>query len=682
MATTTELMVRLVADAKGFGAELGNASRDVAELERRTVLLGQSMKAVGSRMTVAFSLPIVAGFAAAVVAASNLEEAVNKADVTFGSSADSIRRWAAGAAQDFGLSERAALQASATFGTMFRQLGQGADSAAQMSRKMVELAADFASFHNVDVTQVLEAQAAAFRGEYDALQRFVPMINAAAVETKALAMTGKDNAASLTAQEKALATYQLMLEGAGPALGDFDRTQDSAANRMRQATAEIENAAAAFGSVLLPVVAQVAGALADFAGFLAGLPPGVKEVAVGFLALVAAAGPVLWVMGSLMQSVQVLLPALASVGPAFASAAAAAGPFVAVAGLVVGAVVGLKQAFSGGMDIDVSVAAMRRLTDAQIASVSSALLAHVGYDEFKSALRGVAEESSTTAMRMAESVDVSRSKREELIGVVEKEVAAQQRSAAAAQADAAAINAVGNTAATTALDVAGLHNSLNDLVGAQLGVEGAAIGMERAIANANAAIEAGTQDTLAGRQAMLDAKESAVRYGEAVFQAAVQAGASQKDAAVQQIAALQSVAAQLDPGSPLRTWIDGYIAQLEAIPKRIDTYIYTYRNVEYRVGASGGYEGYNPEGVVGFASGGVVPGPVGAAVPTVVHGGEVVLNPQQAVQVLWALGNGQGTRATEASGNTYNVSMTLPNVRSERDADALFGVLRRLAEVG
>ncbi|MBK6858155.1 MAG: hypothetical protein IPG97_16785 [Microthrixaceae bacterium] len=66
---------------------------------------------------------------------------------------------------------------------------------------------------------MIEAQTAAFGGEYDALQKFVPTINAAAVEQQALAETGKSSARELTAQEKALATYSLMLAGAGKASG-------------------------------------------------------------------------------------------------------------------------------------------------------------------------------------------------------------------------------------------------------------------------------------------------------------------------------------------------------------------------------------------------------------------------------------------------------------------------------
>src|SRR5690606_35639427 len=145
------------------------------------------------------------------------------------------------AAQNLGLAKGAALDAAGGFGNMFDQLGLTESASADMSKEIIGLAADFSSFHNADITEVLEAQSAAFRGEYDSLQRFLPLMSAATVEQKAMAMTGKENAGELTAQEKALATYQLMLEGAGAAQGDFAATSDQAANSQRIAAAEMEN---------------------------------------------------------------------------------------------------------------------------------------------------------------------------------------------------------------------------------------------------------------------------------------------------------------------------------------------------------------------------------------------------------------------------------------------------------
>ncbi len=155
---------------------------------------------------------------------------------------------------------------------MFDQLGIGSEQAAGMSTSIVELAADFASFANADISEVLNAQSAAFRGEYDSLQRFLPLINATTVDQKALALTGKSVAKELTAQQKALAVNTLMMEGAGDAVGDFERTSGSLANQIRILNAEWENTKTELGTQLLPIFIK-------FTGFLeASVIPAIRDL--------------------------------------------------------------------------------------------------------------------------------------------------------------------------------------------------------------------------------------------------------------------------------------------------------------------------------------------------------------------------------------------------------------------
>lgn len=231
--------------------------RGMDGVDNRTSMLGGAVGKVGAVAVTAFAGATVAAGAfgvKAVMAGSDLAETISKNTAVFKDQAGAIEKWAGGAAKDFGQSKQQALDAAGSFGNLFVQLGIGRKEAAGMSTSMVELASDFASFQNADVSQVLEAQTAAFRGEYDALQRFVPTISAATVEQEAMAMTGKKNADSLTAQEKALATQSLMMKGAGDAMGDFDRTNAGLANRTRIAKAQFSDFTAELGMKLIPVV--------------------------------------------------------------------------------------------------------------------------------------------------------------------------------------------------------------------------------------------------------------------------------------------------------------------------------------------------------------------------------------------------------------------------------------------
>ena len=191
--------------------------------------------------------------------ASDLNETISKSRAIFGNSSAGIEAWAARSAVAIGLSTQAALEHTATLGNMYQQLGAGVDVAEQSSRAMVKLSADLASFHNVagGASGVLLSMQSAFRGEYDALQRYIPTINAAAVQEQALAMSHKATAKELTNLEKALAAQAIIVRDAGAAVGDFERTSGELANQKRILAAQIMNVKAKLGEHLIPAVTQI-----------------------------------------------------------------------------------------------------------------------------------------------------------------------------------------------------------------------------------------------------------------------------------------------------------------------------------------------------------------------------------------------------------------------------------------
>lgn len=193
----------------------------------------------------------------AVRAASDLAETVNKSNVIFGENAAEIEAWASTAARSVGLSKQAALESAASFGNMLSQLGFTGDQAADMSTQIVQLSADLGSFNNLPTAEVADMISAAFRGEYDSLQRLIPNINAARVEQEALAMTGKSTAKELTAAERAAATLAIVQRDGAAAAGDFAETSGGLANSQKILAAEVENLKARIGNALAPAMAML-----------------------------------------------------------------------------------------------------------------------------------------------------------------------------------------------------------------------------------------------------------------------------------------------------------------------------------------------------------------------------------------------------------------------------------------
>ena len=230
---------------------------------------------------------LVGGFSSATNAASDLNETINKSAVIFGDMGYEVYQWSEGAATSLGMSQSAALAAAAGFGDMFSQIGFGQKQAADMSQTVVQMAADLGSFSNLDTADVTDRISAAFRGEYDSLQAVIPNINAARVESEALAATGKKSAKSLTAQEKAAAVLAIVQKDGARAMGDFARTSDGVANKSKILAARVEDAKAKFGALLLPVRSLVIDGFMRMLDFLPRLGPMFSRVGAFFAPVVA-----------------------------------------------------------------------------------------------------------------------------------------------------------------------------------------------------------------------------------------------------------------------------------------------------------------------------------------------------------------------------------------------------------
>lgn len=259
-----EGVVEVTADAKGVPREI---ARDIEQGESVTRQAGEN---VGRRVfggiiaawaAIGATEKIGGWFIGAIGGASDLNETLSKSATLFGDQAGAIESWGDTAARTVGLSKEAAIGAAAGFGDMFMQLGFVNTEAAEMSKSVVQAAADLGSFSNLETADVADRIAAAFRGEYDSLQAVIPNINAARVESEALAATGKTVATELTAQEKAAAVLAIVQADGARAMGDFARTSDGAANQQKILTAQMEDQQAKLGGLLLPAWTGFLGVL-------------------------------------------------------------------------------------------------------------------------------------------------------------------------------------------------------------------------------------------------------------------------------------------------------------------------------------------------------------------------------------------------------------------------------------
>ena len=129
-----------------------------------------------------------------------------------------------------GLTKTEAQALVSTTGAIAQGMGFAQDASATFATQVTKLSADLSSFNNMPTEEVLMAVNSALTGEREQLKRLGIVIKETEVQQMALSMSGKAVAKSLTQQEKATATLALITSRAGVAVGDLERTQNSAAN--------------------------------------------------------------------------------------------------------------------------------------------------------------------------------------------------------------------------------------------------------------------------------------------------------------------------------------------------------------------------------------------------------------------------------------------------------------------
>jgi hypothetical protein len=228
---------RTLGQLQTVGKVLGGAFDFV---KKTALIAGAAIGAVGAASFVA------------VQKASDLNETITKSNVIFGDAARTVQAFADTAARSLGQTRQEAIDAAATFGTFGKSAGLGGLELANFSTKFVTLATDLASFNNTSPEEAVLALGAALRGEAEPIRRFGVLMNDAALKQVALEMGIYQGNGALTAQQKVLASSELLFRQTTDAQGDFERTSGGLANQQRILKASIDDIVTTLGELLLP----------------------------------------------------------------------------------------------------------------------------------------------------------------------------------------------------------------------------------------------------------------------------------------------------------------------------------------------------------------------------------------------------------------------------------------------
>lgn len=202
-------------------------------------------------------------------AASDLQEVQNVVDVTFGSAgASKIQDWANKAGKQFGLTETQAKKFTSTLGAMMKSSGLAGDQVLTMSTDLSGLAADMASFYNLDFDTAFDKIRAGISGETEPLKQLGINMSVANLNAFALEKGLNKTFEKMSQGEQIALRYEYIMSATADAQGDFSRTSTGYANSLRLFETNIESIKTKLGSTFIDVVGGAVGALNELLGEL------------------------------------------------------------------------------------------------------------------------------------------------------------------------------------------------------------------------------------------------------------------------------------------------------------------------------------------------------------------------------------------------------------------------------
>lgn len=312
--------------------EIGNVKLKALSEELKKV--GDKLTDVGKKISVA-SAAISAAYTAAIKLGSDLTENLNKIDVAFGNSAQTVKDWANTTRTAFGLSKVQATESAAAFGALSKGIGFTEAEAAEMSTTLTGLAADLGSYFNVDMLDAAGALEGIFTGNTVALKRFGVVLTEANLQEFAASLGVTYSKLSQT--EKTMLRYQYVLKATADAQGDFARTSDNLANASKVFKAALQDLATTVGTVLLPIITPIIQKLAEWINKLNDLDPKTQKIIVYIGLFVAALGPLLIILGTVAKAIGAVTAVIAVLSGPVGAAIAIIGALSVAIGLLVAA---------------------------------------------------------------------------------------------------------------------------------------------------------------------------------------------------------------------------------------------------------------------------------------------------------------------------------------------------------
>lgn len=248
--TVEELNIVISANDRKFNEAIGDVIGRLDDLEeqssRTTGDIGNFFTNLGHKLA---ALGIGKIIGDSIMSGGELEQQLGGVEVVFREHAESMKKAAATAFEDMGLSESNYLANANKMGALLKGSGFDTGYASTMSQQVMQRASDVASIMGVDVKDAMEAVTGAAKGNFTMMDNLGVAMNDTTLQAYA---QEKGLGALETTQQKVNAAMQMFLDKTEYAAGNYARENDTFSGSLTTAKAQLENLTADLGTQLLP----------------------------------------------------------------------------------------------------------------------------------------------------------------------------------------------------------------------------------------------------------------------------------------------------------------------------------------------------------------------------------------------------------------------------------------------
>ena len=254
-----EVEIRIVTDTANADAQLNKLKGTTGGLNKNLLTSAKRFAVMGTAVAGA---AVGVGLATKKIfdMAANLELVENKINIVFGDQVGMVNDWADNVSKRMGLSSTQVAGLAANFADLLIPMQFTREQAAEMSTDIVGLSGALAEWSGGtrSAAEVADILGKAMLGEREAIKSLGISITEADVKNKILSMSTQELSGLTTAQAKAIATRDLILEKSVDAQNAYKENTDGLSVAQANLTSAIETVKEEFVKELTPILMDLA----------------------------------------------------------------------------------------------------------------------------------------------------------------------------------------------------------------------------------------------------------------------------------------------------------------------------------------------------------------------------------------------------------------------------------------